>query len=107
LALVRVALIFAVPRAVFAPIAAVAQQAGRMRRIGLVSKRDSPKVDMIGTSGSNATPAAKKATDTIPIVFMGIGADPVASGLDASHHRGSGPHQIVKWREFREGWSWR
>src|SRR5258708_3908406 len=37
------------------------------------------KVDLIATAG-NAAPAAKGATSTIPIVFMGVG-DPVGAGL--------------------------
>ena len=41
-------------------------------------------VDLIVTSGTPATRAAKHATTTIPIVMAGIGADPVEAGLVAS-----------------------
>jgi putative tryptophan/tyrosine transport system substrate-binding protein len=39
------------------------------------------KVDVIIAGGSNDTRAAKKATQTIPIVFMDAVSDPVARGL--------------------------
>jgi len=39
------------------------------------------KVDVIITPGANDTRAAKNATRTIPIVFMGAGSDPVTLGL--------------------------
>jgi putative ABC transport system substrate-binding protein len=47
------------------------------------------KVDLIFTSGTGATQAAKEATKTIPIVFS-VGDDPVMSGLVASFARPSG-----------------
>ena len=39
------------------------------------------QVDVIITPGSNDTGAAKNATNTIPIVFLGAGSDPVVLGL--------------------------
>jgi putative ABC transport system substrate-binding protein len=39
------------------------------------------KVDVIITPGSNDTRAARNATKTIPIVFLGAGSDPIALGL--------------------------
>jgi putative ABC transport system substrate-binding protein len=47
------------------------------------------KVDLIYTTGTPATRAAKQATKTIPIVFV-LDADPVASGLVASYARPGG-----------------
>ena len=47
------------------------------------------KVDVLVTSSTPATLAAKNATRTIPIVFMGVG-DPVASGLVDSLARPGG-----------------
>jgi putative ABC transport system substrate-binding protein len=47
------------------------------------------KVDVIVTSGPTTTPAAKKATSTIPIV-MGFDSDPVGAGLVASLARPGG-----------------
>jgi putative tryptophan/tyrosine transport system substrate-binding protein len=41
-------------------------------------------VDVIVTSGTVATRAAKHATTTVPIVMVGIGVDPVEAGLVAS-----------------------
>lgn len=49
----------------------------------LAAELVSRKVDVIVTSGAPAARAAKKATLTIPIVFMG-GGDPVANGFVAS-----------------------
>ena len=48
------------------------------------------KVDVIITPGSNDTRAAKNATRTIPIVFLGAGSDPVALGLVDSLARPGG-----------------
>ena len=47
-------------------------------------------VDVIITPGSNDTGAAKKATKTIPIVFLGAGSDPVVLGLVDSLARPGG-----------------
>ena len=47
------------------------------------------KVDVLVTVGATATEAAKKATDTIPIVMVG-GIDPVETGLAASLARPGG-----------------
>ncbi len=48
------------------------------------------KVDVIITPGSNDTGAAKNATKTIPIVFLGAGSDPVVLGLVDSLARPGG-----------------
>jgi putative ABC transport system substrate-binding protein len=48
------------------------------------------EVDVIITPGSNDTRAAKNATKTIPIVFLGAGSDPVALGLVDSLARPGG-----------------
>jgi putative ABC transport system substrate-binding protein len=48
------------------------------------------KVDLIIASGSPASFAAKKATDTIPIVMPSLNADPVATGLITSLARPGG-----------------
>jgi putative ABC transport system substrate-binding protein len=48
------------------------------------------KVDLIVASGSPASFAAKKVTNTIPIVMGSINADPVATGLIASLARPGG-----------------
>jgi putative ABC transport system substrate-binding protein len=47
------------------------------------------KVDVIVTTGPTTTPAAKKATSTVPIV-MGFDGDPVGAGLVASLARPGG-----------------
>ena len=47
------------------------------------------KVDVIVTTGPTTTPAAKKATSSIPIV-MGFDGDPVGAGLVASLARPGG-----------------
>src|SRR6185369_8304105 len=48
------------------------------------------KVDVIITPGSNDTRAAKNATKSIPIVFLGAGSDPVSLGLVDSLARPGG-----------------
>jgi ABC-type uncharacterized transport system substrate-binding protein len=48
------------------------------------------KVDVIITPGANDTRAAKNATTTIPIVFLGAGSDPVTLGLVDSLARPGG-----------------
>ena len=48
------------------------------------------KVDLIVASGSPASFAAKRATDTVPIVMGSLNADPVATGLIASLARPGG-----------------
>jgi putative tryptophan/tyrosine transport system substrate-binding protein len=47
------------------------------------------KVDLIVSQGTLATEAAKRATSSVPIVFVGVG-DPVGSGLVASMGRPGG-----------------
>ncbi len=48
------------------------------------------KVDVIVAGAGDPTRAAKKATQTIPIVGVGMGSDPVASGIVASLARPGG-----------------
>jgi putative ABC transport system substrate-binding protein len=48
------------------------------------------KIDVIVTPGSNDTRAAKNATKTIPIVFLGAVSDPVSLGLVESLARPGG-----------------
>src|ERR1051325_4041849 len=48
------------------------------------------KVDIIVTTGGSPTLAAKNATKTIPIVMLGISADPVEAGLVESLARPGG-----------------
>jgi putative ABC transport system substrate-binding protein len=50
---------------------------------GLAAELVHLKVDLIVSSGPTATPAAKEATSTIPIV-MGFDSDPVANGFVTS-----------------------
>jgi len=50
---------------------------------GLAAELVHLKVDLIVSSGPTATPAAKEATSTIPIV-MGFDSDPVANGFATS-----------------------
>jgi putative tryptophan/tyrosine transport system substrate-binding protein len=49
-----------------------------------------PNVDVIITSDTASTRAARKATSTIPIIMANTGADPVAEGLVASFARPGG-----------------
>jgi putative ABC transport system substrate-binding protein len=48
------------------------------------------KIDVIVTPGSNDTRAAKNATKTIPIIFLGAVSDPVSLGLVESLARPGG-----------------
>jgi putative ABC transport system substrate-binding protein len=48
------------------------------------------KVDLIVAAGGTTTQAAKNATKTIPIVMVGLGADPVEAGLVESLARPGG-----------------
>ena len=48
------------------------------------------KVDAIVTSAGSATRAAKKATQTIPIIFAAVAVDPVEDGLVSSMARPGG-----------------
>jgi putative ABC transport system substrate-binding protein len=55
---------------------------GRLARFPeLAADLVSNKVDIIVAGGIAATRAAKNATKTIPIVMIGVGADPVEAGL--------------------------
>ena len=55
---------------------------GRSDRIGgIASELVKSKVDIIVTSGVQATRAAKNATKAVPIVMIGVGADPVEAGF--------------------------
>jgi putative ABC transport system substrate-binding protein len=55
---------------------------GRSERVrDLAAELVSGKVDIIVTSGIQATRAAKNATKTVPIVMIGVGPDPVEAGL--------------------------
>jgi ABC-type uncharacterized transport system substrate-binding protein len=55
---------------------------GRHDRVrDLAAELVSSKVDIIVTSGIQATRAAKNATKAVPIVMIGVGADPVEAGL--------------------------
>jgi putative tryptophan/tyrosine transport system substrate-binding protein len=67
------------------------------------------KVDILVTSGSTATRAAKKATDMIPIV-MAQDPDPIGSGFVASLARPGGnitglsnvAHRVIEWVDFSD-----
>jgi putative ABC transport system substrate-binding protein len=48
------------------------------------------KVDILVAAGGTASQAAKNATKTIPIIMVGVGADPVATGLVESLGRPGG-----------------
>jgi putative ABC transport system substrate-binding protein len=55
---------------------------GRPERVReLTAELVSLKVDIIVTSGIQATRAAKNTTKTVPIVMIGVGPDPVEAGL--------------------------
>lgn len=55
---------------------------GRPERVReLAAELVSLKVDIILTSGIQATRAAKNTTKTVPIVMIGVGPDPVEAGL--------------------------
>jgi hypothetical protein len=56
------------------------------------------KVDLIVASGSPASFAAKRVTDTIPIVMGSLNADPVATGLIATlAHPAATLLELQKW----------
>jgi putative ABC transport system substrate-binding protein len=58
---------------------------GRLDRVrDLAAELVRGKVDIIVTSGIQATRAAKNATKVVPIVMIGVGPDPVEAGLVAS-----------------------
>jgi len=56
----------------------------------LVDELTRLKVDVIVAAASNEARAAKKATNTVPIVVLNFGTDPIASGLiDSLAHPGA------------------
>jgi putative ABC transport system substrate-binding protein len=58
---------------------------GRSERVRkLAAELVRSKVDIIVTSGIQATRTAKNATKTVPIVMIGVGVDPVEAGLVVS-----------------------
>jgi len=57
---------------------------GHERLSGLAVELVQNKVDFILTYTTAATRAARQATSTIPIIMVGVGGDPVASGLVSS-----------------------
>jgi putative tryptophan/tyrosine transport system substrate-binding protein len=59
------------------------------RLAGLAADLVSRNVDLIATAGGVAARTARKATSTVPIVFMGV-SDPVRDGLIASLARPAG-----------------
>ncbi len=60
------------------------------RLAGLADELVRMKLDVLLTSGGNGALALKKATSTIPIVFIGAVSDPVATGLVDSLARPGG-----------------
>jgi putative ABC transport system substrate-binding protein len=64
---------------------------GRSERVReLAAELVRSKVDIIVTSGIQATRAAKNATTTVPIIMIGVGADPVEAGFVESLARPGG-----------------